>query len=85
MSTRAALTTGTISSAAVTAAWSFTSTLTMGPPPVLHLTRDLPGDYMQLAAAPTGNAVALFAMIAATCALCLFVSGWRRMRNERNA
>jgi hypothetical protein len=86
MTIRAALVAGTVLSAAVTAVWSWTSTLTMGPPPALHLTtRDLPGDYMQLAAAPTGNAVALFAVVAAICALCLFVSGWRRTRNERNA
>jgi hypothetical protein len=85
MSTRGALTAGTVLSAAVTAVWSFTSTLTMGPPPALHLTRDLPADYMQLAAAPTGNAVALFAVTAVICALCLFVSGWRRMRREEGA
>ena len=86
MGTWAALVAGTVLSAAVTAAWSFTSTLTMGPPPALHLTTgDLPGDYVQLAAAPTGNGIALFAVVAAICALCLFVAGWLRLRREEGA
>jgi hypothetical protein len=80
MGTRAALTAGTVLSVAVTAVWSWTATLAIGPAAPLHLTRDLPGDYMQLAAAPTGNAVALFAVVAAICALCLFVSGLRARR-----
>jgi hypothetical protein len=80
MSTRAALTAGTVLSLAVTAAWSFSATLTIGPDAPPHLTRDLPGDYMQLAAAPTGNAVALFAVVAVIYALCLLVSGLRARR-----
>jgi hypothetical protein len=84
MTTRGALISGTVLSVAVTAAWSFTSTLTMGPSLVPHLTRDLPGDYMQVAAAPTGNAVALFAVVAAIYALCLLISGLRTM-NRRGA
>jgi hypothetical protein len=85
MSTRAALTAGTVLSLAVAAAWSFTATLTIGPPVVPHLTRDLPGDYAMLAAAPTGNAVALFAVVAVIFTLCLFASGWLRMRAGRDA
>jgi hypothetical protein len=85
MTTRAALTAGTVLSLAVTAVWSWTATLSIGPATPLHLTRDLPGDYAQVAAAPTGNAVALFTVVAAIYTLCLLVSGWRRMRNERNA
>jgi len=46
----------------------------------LHLGRNLLSDYAQLAAAPTGNAAELFAVVAAIYALCLLVSGWRRHR-----
>jgi hypothetical protein len=81
MTTRAALTAGTVLSLAVAAAWSFTATLTIWPPVVPHLTRDLPGDYMQLAAAPTGNAVALFAVVAVIYALCLLISGLHGRRD----
>ena len=82
MSIRAALAAGTVLSAAVTAAWALTATATIGPPPPLHLTRDLPGDYAQLAAAATGNAVALFAVTAAIYALCFLASGWRQRRHR---
>jgi hypothetical protein len=83
MSIRAALAAGTLASLAVTAAWSYSATLTIGAPPVLHLTlRDLPGDHVQLAAAATGNGLALFATVAAIYALCLFVSGWRRIQRR---
>jgi hypothetical protein len=40
----------------------------------------LPSDYAQLAAAPAGNGAELFAVVAAICALCLLVSGWRQQR-----
>jgi hypothetical protein len=85
MTTRAALTAGTVVSLAVTAAWSFSATLTIGPDAPLHLTRDLPGDYVQLAAAPSGNGVTLFAVVAAVFTLCLLVSGWRQIRAGRDA
>lgn len=82
MSIRAALAAGTVLSCAVTAAWAFTAVATIGPPPPLHLTRDLPGDYARLAAAGTGNAVALFAVTAVIFALCFTVSGWRQHRRR---
>ena len=64
-----------------------TVTLTIGTPPALDLTRDLPGDYMQLATGATGSTwAALFAVTAVVYAACLFASGWRQMHNaERNA
>lgn len=80
MNLRAPLITGTILSLAVTAAWAWLSSLTIGPAGPLHLTRDLPSDYAQLAAAPAGNAAELFAVVAVIYALCLLVSGWRRHR-----
>ena len=80
MSARGPLITGTILSAAVVSAWSWMASLTIGPAAPLHLTRDLPSDYAQLAAAPTGNAAEMFAVIAVIYALCLLVSGWRRRR-----
>ncbi|HMG63900.1 MAG TPA: hypothetical protein VK599_13205 [Streptosporangiaceae bacterium] len=83
MTTRAALTAGTTVSLAVTSAWSFTSVLTIGPSSPLRLNRDLPGDYMRLAGAPTGNAVALFAVIAAIYALCFLACGLRARSKAR--
>jgi hypothetical protein len=84
MTARAALISGTVLSLAVVSAWSYTATLTIGVPPVLHLTlRDLPGDYAQLAAAPTGNGWELFAAVAAIYALCLLVSGLRARRKAQ--
>ena len=80
MSARAPLLAGTVLSLAVVSAWSWMASLTIGPAGPLHLTRDLPSDYAQLAAAPTGNAAELFAVVAAIYALCLLVSGWRRHR-----
>ena len=77
---RAALITGTILSLAVTAAWAWMASLIIGQVAPLHLTRDLPSDYAQLAAAPTGNAAEMFAVVAVIYALCLLVSGWRRHR-----
>ena len=50
MSARAALAAGTVLSLAAVAAWSWTADLTIGPTAPLHLTRNLPGDYLQLAA-----------------------------------
>ena len=86
MTIRAALTAGTIASLTVTAAWSYTATLTIGPMSTLHLTRDMPGDYMQLAGAATGSTwAALFAVTAVTYAACLLVSGLRGMRAGTDA
>lgn len=84
MTTRAALTAGTAVSLAVTSVWSFTSVLTIGPAAPLRLNRDLPGDYMRLAGAPTGSAHALFAVTAAIYAAFLLASGLRaRARTRR--
>jgi hypothetical protein len=86
MTTRAALTTGTAASLAVTAAWSWSAALTIGPAPLPRLTGDLPGDYAQLAASATGSSPwALFAAVAVTYALCLLASGLRRMRNDERS
>jgi len=82
MTTRAALTAGTFASLAVTAAWSYTATLTIGPMPPLVLGRSPAADYARLAAAPTGNGATLFAVIAVVYALCLFASGWRHLNRE---
>jgi len=81
--TLAALTAGSALSVAVTSVWSFTSVLTIGPSAPLCLNRDLPGDYAHLAAAPTGNAVALFAVVALIYASCLLVSGLRARARAR--
>lgn len=86
MTARAAVIAGTLASVAVTAVWSFTATLTIGTPAAPRLTRDLPADYAQLAAAATGSSPwALFVVVAVTYALCLFVSGWHRARGRRAA
>jgi hypothetical protein len=77
MGARTAITAGTVLSFAVTGAWSYVASLTIGPAS-LHLSRNLVSDYAQLAAAPTGNAWDLFAVVAFIYALCLLVSGWRR-------
>jgi hypothetical protein len=78
VSARGPLITGTVLSAAVVSAWSWMASLTIGPAAPLHLTRDLPSDYAQLAAAPTGNGAELFAVVAFIYAACLLVHGWRR-------
>jgi hypothetical protein len=80
VSARGPLITGTVLSAAVVSAWSWTASLTIGPAAPLHLTRDLPSDYAQLASAPTGNGAELFAVVAFIFAACLLVSGWLRVR-----
>jgi hypothetical protein len=80
VSARGPLITGTVLSAAVVSAWSWTASLTIGPAAPLHLTRDLPSDYAQLASAPTGNGAELFAVVAFIFAACLLVSGWLRAR-----
>ena len=80
MSARGPLITGTVLSMAVVSVWSWMASLAIGPAVPLHLGRNLLSDYAQLAAAPTGNAAELFAVVAAIYALCLLVSGWRRHR-----
>jgi hypothetical protein len=80
MSARGPLLAGTVLSLAVISAWSWTASLTVGPAEPLHLTRDLPSDYAQLAVAPTGNAAELFAVVALIYAACLLIYGWRRHR-----
>jgi len=78
MGARAALITGTVVSAAVTGAWSYLASLTIGPAAPVRLGRDLPADYARLAAAPTGNGWELFAVVAVIYALCFLASGWRQ-------
>jgi hypothetical protein len=80
MGTRSALVAGTVASLAVTAAWSWSAALTIGPAaPVL--TGNLPGDYAQLAASATGSSPwALFAAVAVTYVTCLLFSGLRARR-----
>jgi hypothetical protein len=80
VSARGPLITGTVVSLAVVSAWSWTASLAIGPAAPLNLGRNLPSDYWQLAAAPTGNGWELFAVVAAIYALCLLVSGWRHHR-----
>jgi hypothetical protein len=72
---------GTVLSLLVVGAWSVIGAATLGPVPPLHLSVHHPvASYLALAAAPTGNAAALFAVVAAIYALCLFLAGWRRTR-----
>jgi hypothetical protein len=78
VSARGPLITGTVLSMAVVSAWSWMASLAIGPAAPLHLGRNLPPDYAQLAAAPTGNGAGLFAVVACIYAACLLVSGWRR-------
>jgi hypothetical protein len=80
MGVRGPLIAGTVLSLAVVLAWSYIASLAIGPAAPLHLGRNLLADYAQLAAAPTGNAAELFAVVAAIYAMCLLVSGWRRQR-----
>ena len=76
-----ALVTGTVLSVVVTGAWSAMAEATMGPLPALHLSvHHLVASYLALAAAPTGNAAELFAVVAVIYALCLFRAARRRAR-----
>jgi hypothetical protein len=77
---------GTVAAFAVTSAWAYATTLTSaGPALSPHLTAGLPADYVQLASGATGSVPELFAVLAFVFALCLFASGWRRMRGRRDA
>jgi len=82
MGARSAFTAGTALSFAVVSLWSWSADLTIGSPAPLTLSRDLPGDYLRLASAPTGNGLALFAVVAVIYAACFAVSGLRRARRE---
>lgn len=82
MAIRAALAAGTVASLAVTAAWAYTATLTIGPMSPLSMDRSPAADYARLASAPTGNGAALFAVTAVIYALCLLASGWRHRNLE---
>ena len=82
MSVRGPLVAGTVLSLAAVSAWSWMASLTIGPAAALHLSRNLPSDYAQLAAAPTGNGWELFAVVALIYASCLFASGRRRQRRR---
>ena len=75
---RRAMTAGTFLSATVVSAWSYLEVFTAGPSPVLHLTRHPWADYRQLASAPTGNGLALFAVTAAIFTACFMVTGYRK-------
>lgn len=82
MAVRAALISGTVLSLAAVTAWSCITNLAVGAPGPLHLTRNLSADYAQLAAAPTGNGIALFAVVAVIYAACFTVSGLLRFRRQ---
>ena len=82
MSIRAPFACGTVLSIAAVSVWAWTANLSIGPASPLHLSRDLPSDYGQLAAGPTGNAVALFAVVALIYAACFTVSGLLRFRRQ---
>ncbi len=76
-----ALAAGTVLSVVVTGAWSVLAEAAMGPAPALHLSVHHPvASYLALAAAPTGNGLELFAVVAVIYAVCLFCAGWRRAR-----
>jgi hypothetical protein len=85
VSVRGPLVTGTVVSLAVVSAWSWSAALTEGPAAPLHLSRDLPADYAQLAAAPTGNGWELFAVVAFIYSACLLVAAVLRSRHDRMA
>ena len=78
---RRGLVAGTVVSLIVVGAWSVAGAATLGPAPALHLDWHHPvAAYLALAAAPTGNGLELFAVVAFIYALCLFLSGWRRAK-----
>jgi hypothetical protein len=84
VSVRVPLITGTVLSLAVTAAWAWLSSLTIGPAGPLHLAwRHPAASYLTLAAAPAGNGWELFAVVASIYAVCIFVAGWRNARRPR--
>ena len=83
MNLRTPLIAGTIISLAVTAVWAWLSALTIGPSGPLDVTwRHPAASYLTLAAAPTGNGLELFAVVAFIFAVCIFVAGWRHARRH---
>lgn len=80
---KGALVTGALASLAVTAAWAWMSALAVGPAGPLDLTwRHPAASYVVLAAAPTGNAWELFAVVAVVFGACFLVTGWRHARRS---
>jgi hypothetical protein len=77
---RRAVTAGTVLSVTAVSAWSYLEVFTAGPSPVLHLTRHPWADYRQLASAPTGNGLVLFAVTAGVFTACFMVTGLRARR-----
>jgi hypothetical protein len=77
---------GSVISLAVTAAWAWTSALTVGPAAPLHLSARHPvASYLALAAAPAGNGWKLFAVVALVFTGCFLVSFRRRARRAGGA
>ena len=75
---------GTVVSLIVVGFWSAAAAATIGPVPPLHLSvHHLVASYLALAAAPTGNAAELFAVVAVIYAVCLFTAAMRRARTRR--
>jgi uncharacterized membrane protein YtjA (UPF0391 family) len=73
---------GTVVSLIVVGFWSAAAVI--GPVPPLHLpVHHLVASYLALAAAPTGNAAELFAVVAVIYAVCLFTAAMRRARTRR--
>ena len=73
---------GTVVSLIVVGFWSAAAAI--GPVPPLHLpVHHLVASYLALAAAPTGNAAELFAVVAVIYAVCLFTAARRRARTRR--
>ena len=75
---------GTVVSLIVVGFGRSAAAATMGPVPPLHLSVHHPvASYLALAAAPTGNAAELFAVVAVIYAVCLFPAAMRRARTRR--
>ena len=80
---KGALAAGTVLNLVVVGAWSAATAATMNPAPPLHLSvHHLAASYLALASAPTGNALELFAVVAAIYALCIFAAGWLARRRD---
>ena len=79
-----ALVAGTVVSLIVVGFWSAAAAAVVGAVPPLHLSvHHLVASYLALAAAPTGNAAELFAVVAVIYAVCLFTAAMRRARTRR--
>ena len=76
-----ALAAGTVFSLLVVGVWSWTAAATMPPRPPLHLSvHHLWASYWALAAAPTGNGGALYAVLAVIYMAALLAAGRRERR-----